>query len=166
MESQRLEGKQEMAEKSSKILVAVDFSPCSLLALRKAKSIFGQKRARILVLHVIDKDFIERCVRHGLGSEEEVSKKLFLRAKERLDHVLRQEGMDVEHVEKLVCPGTPYLEINKKALQIDADMVVMGCSGNSGDMDSIFFGSTTERVLRFIKRPVLCVPDSDDNKRE
>lgn len=157
-------GKAKMAEKASTILVAVDFSPCSLLALRKAKSFLGQKAARILVLHVIDKDFIERCVRHGLGPEEEISKTLFLRAKEKLDHVLRQEGMDVEHVEKLVCPGTPYLEINKKALQIEADMVIMGCSGNSGDMEDIFFGSTTERVLRFIKRPVLCIPDNEDNK--
>ena len=153
-----------MAEKGSTILVAVDFSPCSLLALRKAKSIREKKPPRIVVLHVIDKDFIERCVRHGLGAEEEISKKLYLRAKERLDHTLREEGMDVEHVEKVVCPGTPYLEINKKALQIEADMVVMGCSGNSGDMENIFFGSTTERVLRFIKRPVLCVPDNGDNK--
>jgi nucleotide-binding universal stress UspA family protein len=153
-----------MAEKGSTILVAVDFSPCSLLALRKAKSIREKKPPRIVVLHVIDKDFIERCVRHGLGAEEEISKKLYLRAKERLDHTLREEGMDVEHVEKVVCPGTPYLEINRKALQIEADMVVMGCSGNSGDMENIFFGSTTERVLRFIKRPVLCVPDNGDNK--
>ncbi|KPK30732.1 MAG: hypothetical protein AMK69_02605 [Nitrospira bacterium SG8_3] len=166
MESQRLEVKQEMAEKGSTILVAVDFSPCSLLALRKAKSILGKKPARIVVLHVIDKDFIGRCVRHGLGAEEKISKKLFLSAKQKLDHVLGQEGLDVEHVEKVVSPGTPYLEINKKALQIDADMVVMGCSGNSGDMENIFFGSTTERVLRFIKRPVLCVPDSEDNKLE
>jgi nucleotide-binding universal stress UspA family protein len=164
MERERLEAKQEMDEKGSTILVAVDFSPCSLLALRKANSILGQKPSRIVVLHVIDKDFIERCVRHGLGSEEEISKKLHLRAKEKLDQVLRQEEMDVEHVEEVVCPGTPYLEINKKALQIEADMVVMGCSGNSGDMENIFFGSTTERVLRFIKRPVLCVPDSEDNK--
>ena len=153
-----------MAEKGSTILVAVDFSPCSLLALRKAKSIREKKPPRIVVLHVIDKDFIERCVRHGLGAEEEISKKLYLRAKERLDHTLREEGMDVEHVEKVVCPGAPYLEINRKALQIEADMVVMGCSGNSGDMENIFFGSTTERVLRFIKRPVLCVPDNGDNK--
>ncbi|MGD9320687.1 MAG: universal stress protein [Desulfobacteraceae bacterium] len=163
MEGQERHVNHEVTNKDSKILVAVDFSHCSLLALRKAKSFLGQKPARILVLHVIDKDFIERCVRQGLGPEEEISKKLFLRAKEQLNHVLRQEGMDVEHVEKLVCPGTPYLEINKKALQIGAEMVVMGCSGNSGDMDNIFFGSTTERVLRFIKRPVLCVPDNGDN---
>ena len=63
MESQRLDVKQGMAEKGSTILVAVDFSPCSLLAFRKAKSLLGQKPARILVLHVVDKDFVERCVR-------------------------------------------------------------------------------------------------------
>jgi nucleotide-binding universal stress UspA family protein len=166
MENQKLDVKQEMAEKGSTILVAVDFSPCSLLALRKTKSILGQKPARILVLHVIDKDFVERCVRHGLGPEEEISKKLFLRAKEKLDHVLRQEGMESEGVEEIICEGTPYLEINKKAIQRGADTVVMGCSGNSGDMDSIFFGSTTEKVLRFIKRPVLCVPENENNKWE
>ena len=164
MESQRLDVKQGMAEKGSTILVAVDFSPCSLLALRKAKSFLGQKPARILVLHVIDEDFIQGCVRHGLGPEEDITKKLFLHAKERLHNVLCHEGMDGEGVEGLVCEGTPYLEINKKAIQRHVDMVVVGCSGNSGDMNTIFFGSTTERVLRFIKRPVLCVPENEGNK--
>jgi len=166
MESQRPKRKGQMTGKNSKILVAIDFSPCSLLALRKAKSILGRKPARILVLHVIDEDFIERCVRHGLGADEDISKKLFLRAQEKLDHVLRKERMDVAYVEQLVSRGIPYLEINKKAIQRDVDMVVMGCSGNSGDMDNIFFGSTTERVLRFIKRPVLCVPEDENNKWE
>jgi len=164
MESQRLDVKQGMAEKGSTILVAVDFSPCSLLALRKAKSLLGQKPARILVLHVVDKDFVERCVRNHLVPEENIRKKLFLRAKEKLHNVLRQEGMDGEGVQGLVCEGTPYLEINNKAIQSGADMVVMGCRGNSGDMNTIFFGSTTERVLRFIKRPVLCVPENEGNK--
>lgn len=166
MVSQRLDAKQQMAEKGATILVAVDFSPCSLLALRKAKSILGQKPTRILVLHVIDRDFVDRCVRHHLGPEKDLRKKLFVRANDKLVHILRNEGMDGEGVEGLVCEGTPYLEINKKAIQRGADMVVMGCSGNSGDMESIFFGSTTERVLRFIKRPVLCIPENEDNKWE
>jgi nucleotide-binding universal stress UspA family protein len=29
---------------------------------------------------------------------------------------------------------------------------------------AIFFGSTAERVLRFVKRPVLCVPPEEDHK--
>jgi len=64
---------------------------------------------------------------------------------------------------RMICVGTPFLEINKQAVQCNADMVVMGSRGNSGEMKDIFFGSTTERVLRFIKRPVLCVPLDDGN---
>ena len=71
--------------------------------------------------------------------------------------------MDGKGVEKLICEGVPYLEINRQAVRNDVEMIVMGCRGNSGDMESIFFGSTTERVLRFIKRPVLCVPQEEIN---
>jgi nucleotide-binding universal stress UspA family protein len=144
--------------KELRVLVAVDFSPYSVHALKSARSIMGQKPGRILVLHVIDEDFVERCVRNSLGSGEHIRKTLFLRAKARLQKLLRKEGMNVEGVEELVCEGTPFLEINKKAVQSGADMIVMGSSGNSADMKNIFFGSTAERVLRFMKRPVLCVP--------
>jgi len=111
---------------------------------------------RIVVIHVIDRDFLGRCIRHSLGTEEDIKKTLFLDAKTRLQNLLRKEGMD--DAEKLICEGTPFLEINNQAIQCGADMIVMGTLGNSGDMKNIFFGSTTEWVLRFIKRPVLCVP--------
>jgi nucleotide-binding universal stress UspA family protein len=58
----------------------------------------------------------------------------------------------------VVCDGAPCIEINKKAVENDVDMIIMGSKGNSDDMKAIFFGSTTEKVLRFIKRPVLCIP--------
>ena len=50
------------------------------------------------------------------------------------------------------------LEINKKAIENNVDMIIIGSCGKTGDMEKIFFGSTTEKVLRFIARPVLCVP--------
>jgi hypothetical protein len=50
------------------------------------------------------------------------------------------------------------------AVQVDDQMIVMGCSGNSKDMKGIFFGSTIERIFRFIKRPVLCIPEIEDHK--
>ena len=145
-------------KKDSTILVAVDFSPCCVLALRKAMAMFGEKSSRTLVIHVIDEEFVKRCVRNYLGQKNDIKKKLFLRAKEKLEDFLRQEGMDGKGIEKLICEGVPYLEINRQAVRNNVEMIVMGCRGNSGDMDSIFFGSTTEKVLRFIKRPLLCVP--------
>ncbi|MDF1590759.1 MAG: universal stress protein [Desulfobacterales bacterium] len=148
--------------KKYKVLVAVDFSPSSARALRMAKSIMGQKPDRIVVIHVIDHNFIERCISNQIGTESHIKKTLFLQAKKQLKDFLREEGMIAEPVEEIICEGIPFLEINKKAVEIGADMVIMGNRGNSGDMQTIFFGSTTERVLRFMSRPVLCVPIAED----
>ena len=89
---------------------------------------------------------------------------MFLQAKKSLNDFLRAEGMEDKSIKKLICEGIPFLEINKKAFETGVDMVIMGNRGNSGDMQTIFFGSTTERVLRFMSRPVLCVPTEEDRK--
>ena len=147
--------------KSFTILVAVDFFPCSLRALNKAKLLWGEKPGRIVVLHVVDHDFIEKCTKNQLGREDRLKKTLVLQAKARLKDLIRNERMDDGKTEAVVCEGLPCLEINKKAVEYDVDMIVMGSQRSSGNMKNIFFGSTAERVLRFIKRPVLCVPPEE-----
>ena len=86
--------------KKYKVLVAVDFSPSSARALRMAKSIMGQKPDRIVVIHVIDHNFIERCISNQIGTESHIKKTLFLQAKLRLKDFLRKEGMTAEPVEE------------------------------------------------------------------
>jgi nucleotide-binding universal stress UspA family protein len=144
--------------KLPKILIAVDFSPCSGAAIREAKSLAEQRDGAITALHVIDHDFVEQCIREDLGNRNEIKRKLFLNAKRRLRDFLHREGAEGDNVEMVVREGTPCIEINKEAVECGAEMIVMGSRGHSDDMKAIFFGSTTERVLRFIKRPVLCVP--------
>ncbi len=144
--------------KGPAILIAVDFSPCSGAALRKARSLAAEKHRRIMALHVIDHDFVEQCIRENLGNKREIKSTLFLNAKKRLRDFLRMEGLDGDNVEMVVREGTPFIEINKVAVERGAEMIVMGSRGHSEDMKAIFFGSTSERVLRFITRPVLCVP--------
>jgi nucleotide-binding universal stress UspA family protein len=146
------------------VLVAVDFSHCSRLALRRAKSWAAMNGGKILVLHVIDQDFVRHCIQQHLGTEEEIKKKLFMNSKKRLREFLRREGMDENNTLMIVCEGTPCMEINRKAVENDVEMIIMGSRGNSDDMKAIFFGSTTERVLRFIKRPVLCIPPEGNYK--
>ena len=151
-------------QKEYKVLVAVDFSPCSAIALKRSKSIMGRMPDRIFVLHVIDHDFIEKCIASGLGSESQIKKTLFLHTKEKLRQFLQAQNMAENSIEIEICEGAPCFEINKMAIEKDVDMVVMGTYGTSGDIKRIFFGSTTERVLRFIKRPVLCVPIEEGRK--
>ncbi len=144
--------------KDPTVLVAVDFSYCSRLALRRAKSWAAINGGKILVLHVIDQGFVRHCIHQDLGTEEEVKKKLFVNSKKKLHEFLRKEDMDENSTQMIICEGIPCMEINRKAVENDVEMIIMGSKGNSDDMKSIFFGSTTERVLRFIKRPVLCIP--------
>jgi len=151
-------------DKGYTVLVAVDFSQCSAQALQKAKSIMGRKPDRILILHVIDQSFVEKCITDRLGTEGHIKKTLFLQAKKRLKEFLSAAHMEGYQLEELICEGIPFLEINKKAVETGVDMVIMGNRGTSGDMRTIFFGSTAERVLRFMKKPVLCVSIEEDVK--
>jgi len=144
------------------LLVAVDFSPCSRLAMKKAKSLVREGRGRIVALHVIDHDFVKQCIKNHLGTESQIKKDLFFQAKSRLGKFLDSEGVNGYNIEAVICEGIPCVEINKKAVEINSDMIIMGSKGKSEDMKTIFFGSTTERVLRFITRPVLCVPPEVD----
>ena len=150
--------------KEYKVLVAVDFSPCSVHALKSAKLILGRKPDHICVLHVIDTNFIEKCISSGLGTAPQIKKSLFMEAKERLKIFLEDHNLATDSIEMEVTEGTPFLEINRKAIEKNVDIVIMGTHGTSGDMKTTFFGSTTERVLRFIKKPVLCVPIEEDRE--
>lgn len=156
--------KTDAKKQEYKVLVAVDFSEASAIALRTARSIMGRKPDLIYVLHVIDRKFIEHCIENKIGAEGQIKKTLFLQAQKKLKDFLDAEGMSGEPIKEEICEGIPFLEINKKAVEKGADMIIMGNRGNSGDMQTIFFGSTTERVLRFICRPVLCVPSAEDRK--
>lgn len=147
------------------ILVAIDFLDCSRLALHKAKSLLGMKPGRIIVLHVIDHDFIAECLLRNVTDEGRLKKQLFMDAKQKLRTILQEEAMDGTLVEPVICEGIPHLEINKKAEQYDAEMIVMGSCGMACDSSAIFFGGTTEKVLRFISRPVLCIPPETEYRR-
>jgi nucleotide-binding universal stress UspA family protein len=157
-------GNESTGQMGYKVLVAIDFSPCSAHALKRSTLIMGRKPDRIFALHVIDHGFIERCIDSQLGTESQIKKTLFVDAKKRLQQFLQDLNMSTSRIETEVCEGTPFIEINKKAIEKDVDIVIMGTQGTSGDFENIFFGSTTERVLRFIKRPVLCVPIEEDRK--
>jgi nucleotide-binding universal stress UspA family protein len=144
------------------ILVALDFSECSKAAYRKACDMFQDRIDRVIALHVIDSDFVKRCVTCRLGEEGQIKKDLFQDAKKRLHEFLNTEKRSGIQVEAVVCEGVPYLEINRKAQKFGAELIIMGSCGRAGDTERIFFGTTAEKVLRFITYPVLCIPPNTE----
>lgn len=153
------------ATNSSHLLVAVDFSDCSLRALRKAAEMISEGSGRITVLHVIDHRFVQECIRRKLADTDTIKRQLFIDAKAQLKEFLDREGLDENRIKPVICEGFPHQEIARQAEKLKVDMVVMGSCGMVGDTEAIFFGGTAEKVLRFISRPVLCVPPPSDERK-
>ena len=142
---------------SPEMLVPVDFSPCSLNALRIAIGMAAPE-GDMTLLHVIDQQFIDDAVAAGLGSSEDIRNRLKEQAEANFSSML--EGIDTGQVdiEKMTMVGLPFVEILKIARDLDLPMIVMGVRGRSTPPEEILFGSTAEKVLRGSRVPVLCVP--------
>lgn len=145
-----------------KILVPVDFSPCSEEAFRVALSLARAYQSEVLLLHVVDTKSLETLNRLGLAlPSEEAKQKKRLRHQARLTarRLLASDGAKEMGVRRLLAEGSPFVEIARTARTEQVDLVVMGSyGGHVGNVEKIFFGSTAEKVVRTAGCPVLCVP--------
>jgi universal stress protein A len=142
---------------SPEILVPMDFSACSVNALRVAIGM-AEPEGDLTLLHVIDEEFVEGAVAAGMGSTEDIRKRLKEQAESNFNSVL--EGLEAGkvNVDRMIVVGLAFIEILKIARDLDLPMIVMGIRGRSTPAEELLFGSTAEKVLRGTRVPVLCVP--------
>jgi universal stress protein A len=143
--------------KSPEILVPVDFSPCSLNALRVAIGMAAPE-GDLTLLHVIDEHFVDDAVAAGLGSTDDIRTRLRELAEVNFTNMLEGLEQGKVNIEKMIVAGSPFVEILKIARDLDLPMIVMGVRGRSTPPEELLFGSTAEKVLRGSRIPVLCVP--------
>jgi nucleotide-binding universal stress UspA family protein len=146
-----------------KILVPVDFSPCSDEAFRIGCEMARLCGAGMTVLHVIDMGALESFHRLGLLAvpSDAAAQRRRLRHHARLNVRRLLESAEAKGVAlaRVILEGSPFVEISKTARTGKVDLVVMGSyGGRSGSVDKIFFGSTAEKVVRTAGCPVLTVP--------
>jgi nucleotide-binding universal stress UspA family protein len=143
-----------------KILVAIDFSSCSLAAFKYAKSLAKKFSASIELIHVVDKWHVAKIAELYSESEDSVAEKLCLEARKRFKAFQAENSTGDPPAEEIITVGIPFQAIALKAQGRGVDMIVMGGHGRmgNGEIDKIFFGSTAEKVVRLMPCPVLCVP--------
>lgn len=146
-----------------KILVPVDFSPCSDEAFRVACDMARLCGASMTVVHVIDTGALASFHRLGLLAvpSDAAAQRRRLRHHARLNVRRLMDSEDAKEISitRMVVEGSPFIEIAKIARTGRVDLVVMGSyGGRSGSVDKIFFGSTAEKVVRTAGCPVLTVP--------
>ncbi|MBI4262788.1 MAG: universal stress protein [Acidobacteria bacterium] len=118
-----------------RLLCAVDFSDSSMHALRYALSLAQEADAHLTVLHVREDEADE-----GAGA--------------RLEAAIPDAVRAYCTPETLVARGKPYRQILRVAEEQASDVIVLGVHGR-GAVDLMFFGSTTQHVVRQAACPVL-----------
>ena len=143
---------------SPSVLCPVDFSENSRGALRYAASIAGDLGARLTLLAVNDRLLVEAT---ELAAEADHLARDTVR---EVDRFCRQTSgcnlAAVGDVRLEVATGMPSAEILRISKERGADLIVMSSHGATG-FRKMFFGSTTERVLRETTVPVLVTPAED-----
>ena len=143
--------------KATDILVPVDFSRCSVNAVRVAAGM-AAPGGDITLLHVIDERFINDAIAAALGTSEEITERLRVQAEASFGTLLEEIDAQEVNIERMTVVGVPFVEILKIARDLDLPMIVMGVRGRSLPPEEVLFGSTAEKVLRGTRVPVLCVP--------
>ena len=146
-----------------KILVPIDFSPCSEEAFRVALTLAKTFQSELLLVHVVDTSALSTFNQLGLLAvpSDAQGQKRRLRHHARLNvrRLLELEAAKGVTAKRIILEGGPFVEIAKTARIEKVDLVVMGSyGGRSGNVDKIFFGSTAEKVVRTAGCPVLTVP--------
>ncbi|HUR95536.1 MAG TPA: universal stress protein, partial [Gemmatimonadales bacterium] len=137
------------------ILCAVDFSDASAGALRHAAALAGHFGTRLIVLTVED-PLLTEAADLGLGitwTEEATKQELAL----FVASTFGPTSTLPTTCEYDVALGKPAPEILRVSAERGCALVVMSTQGLTGAR-KLFFGSTTERVLRETTIPVLLTP--------
>jgi nucleotide-binding universal stress UspA family protein len=145
-----------------RILCAIDFSDCSMRALNYAMSLAQQADAHLTVVHVIEvpseapADFHETGF-GDLRGPQTLAEYITAAEQERRARLADAVPDAVRAyctIETVVAAGKPYREILRIASEQHSELIVMGIHGR-GAADRLFFGSTTQHVVRQASCPVL-----------
>jgi len=141
------------------ILCPADFSEHSGDAIRQAAHIARRSGGRLTVLFVYDPVLLAAAaaVYHR---RREFVQRTQLELEQFVKRSMGPWAWARGHVECAVAQGDPADTILRAAKRLRSDLIVMGTHGLSG-LEKLFFGSTTEQVLRRTTAPVLAVPHAE-----
>ena len=134
-----------------RILCPVDFGPSALKALNYALSLAQEAAATLTLLHVLEPVPGETA---GTPDMREYLQEREARVREELRAAVPAEARDWCTPVEVIGSGKPYKEILRVAHETAANLIVMGVAGR-GAIDRLFFGSTTNHVVRRAECPVL-----------
>ena len=137
-----------------RVLVPVDFSPASSLAVNYGIGFARKFRAKLTLLHVVESP---SALMYTFPTEvARVEKQRSAQAERMLAALVGPEDQDDLDVRFLVRPGDIERVIAAVSLEEQADIIVMGTHGR-GLFGRLLIGSVAQSMLRKAAAPVLTV---------
>ena len=135
----------------NKIVVPVDFSEQSLIALGQSYNLAREYNAEILLLHVMEEGgFIRIATAKQLTDmKKELQKKLDKLA----DETSKKSKIAVD---TMLAKGKVYEKVIEVADMVDATLIIMGCNSKK-KLKKFFIGSNALRVVREATCPVITI---------
>lgn len=144
-----------MADRGLRLLVAIDFSPCSVRALRGARKVKQRSGGTLTVLHVRPSSDVRAAVieeRGDLVKSPKLHKAMAEHYRSRLDAIVGGRAGESWKLRS----GKPAVEIAREAKR-GYDLVVAGTRG-AGAAARLLLGSTVQELLQRSPIPVVVVP--------
>ena len=136
-----------------RVLLAVDGSECSELAVQTVIDRFQLAETEVKVIHAVEwMREMPLCFQYGVGSEAgqdmlESRKASFDRAREMVERVAAQLEFKGFHARVSTPDADPRHAIVDAARSWKADVIVIGSHGRRG-LDRLLLGSVAESVVR------------------
>jgi len=140
----------------SRILVPIDFSPHSEVALRYGTALASRVEASVDLLHVVEDPVATGAWSSAIAipNLSELREQLIDEAARRLERYRAPAAGARVPMRTAVRAGPPAHTITEYATTLGIDLIVMGRHGRSG-LAHLVMGSVAERVLRHAPCPVL-----------
>jgi nucleotide-binding universal stress UspA family protein len=139
-----------MATSKNRILVPIDFSDQSLIALEQSFNLSRLTNAELYLLHVIDESFHLPFL--GAKEDKAIEKKAQKALEKLAEDTAKRAGIAVN---TLSARGKIYDEINRAAKKLKCSFIIMGTNGSTGLKR--FIGSNALRVIREAPCPVITI---------
>ena len=153
---------------SRPILVPVDFSSHSEMALVSAAELAGKLGTGLIILHVVH-DPGDAPGYYSVKGRDKQLRRMEDVAAEMLDDYSRKmqnkhSGLPaLKDATTMLVVGLPVNRILESAEKIHASMIIMGSQGRTG-LAHVLLGSKAEQVVRLAPLPVMIVKDKKETK--
>jgi nucleotide-binding universal stress UspA family protein len=148
-----------------RILVGCDFSPDSGLAFQYGLSLAQEFQSEVHLAHVIEPAVYKNLLRLAIEEKEGYQKELRKKLREKLTAQVPEEVHNWCTPKIILLAGQPHEELTKYAVVNEVDLIVLGVRGQSL-VETMFVGSTTDRVVREAPCPVLSVGPTAEGVQE